>query len=149
MIGSFSMSCRYFFTSRILTTQEIPLEYKSITCLPRALPFFSPFSFSSRYLYSAYFLWVVSSLALSTFYSVHLLANKYALPLLVTLFKHSCFLCCSVPSFGVSTVSPKKSSSFNIFSILAIAFIRYLNRHQMRNNVRYKDNTNNVSVTIF
>ena len=49
-------------------------------------------------------------------------------------------------SFGVS---PKKSSSFNIFSTSAIIFIRCLNRHHMRNNIRYKGNSNNTSVIIF
>ena len=43
----------------------------------------------------------------------------------------------------------KKSSSFNMFSSSAIAFITCLNRHQIRNNVRYKGNINNTSVIIF
>ena len=54
-----------------------------------------------------------------------------------------------MPSFGVSTVSPKKSSSCNIFPTSAIMFIRCLNHHVMRNNIRYKANINNMSVIIF
>ena len=60
MIGSFSISCPDFFTALILTTWEIPLEYRLITCLPKAFPVFLPFSFSSRYLYSAYVLLMAS-----------------------------------------------------------------------------------------
>ena len=115
-----------------------------MTCLPKAFPVFSPFS-----PFSVYVLLIVLSLALSTYSCVHLLPNKYALPLLMTLFKHSRFLCCSMPSFSVSTVSRKNSSSFNIFSTSAIIFIRCLNRHQMRNNIRYKGNINSTSVIIF
>ena len=47
------------------------------------------------------------------------------------------------------TLSPKKSLWFNIFSTSAIIFIRCLNRHQMRNNIRYKGNINSTSVIIF
>ena len=54
MIGSFSIPCCNFFTYLILTIWEIPVEYRLITCLPKAFPVFSPFSFSSRCLYSAY-----------------------------------------------------------------------------------------------
>ena len=54
-----------------------------------------------------------------------------------------------MPSFGVSTISPKKSSSFNISTTSAIASIKSWNRHQMKNNIRYKGNTNNTSVIIF
>ena len=102
-----------------------------------------PFNFFTLFiqfvcLYSAYILLLVLSLALSTFSCVHLLPNKYALPLPMALFKHSRFLCCVMPYFGVSTVSPKKSSSFNMFSTSAIIFIRCLNRHGMRNNIRYQ-----------
>ena len=57
-------------------------------------------------------------------------------------FKYSCFLCCSIPSFGVSAVPAKDSTS-------AIAFIRYRNRHHMKNHIRYKCNINNTSVIIF
>ena len=149
MIKSFSIFCCYFLTSLILTTREIPVEYKLMTCLPRAFHVFSLFSFISHSLYSAYVLLIVSSLALSTFSYVHLRPNKYALPLLITLFKHSRFICCSILSFGVSTLSPKKSSLFNIFSTSAIIFIRCLNRHQMRDNIRYKGNINNTSAIIF
>ena len=120
-----------------------------MTCLPNAFAVFSAFSFSSRCLYSAYVLLIISSLALSTFSCIHLLPNKWALPLPMTLFKHSHFLCCPVPSFGVSTISPKKSSWFNIFPTSAIAFIKYRNRHHMKNNIGYKGNTNNTSVIIF
>ena len=67
----------------------------------------------------------------------------------MTLFKHSYFLYYLMLSFAVSTVSPKKSSSFNMFSTSTIAFIRCLNRHEMRNNIRYKGNINNTSVIIF
>ena len=97
-----------------------------------------------------FFCWCsVSSLALSTFVCVYLPPNKYALLLPMALYKHSHFLYWPMPSFGVSTVSPKKSSSFNMFSTSVIAFIRCLNRHQMRNNARYKGNVNNTSVIIF
>ena len=118
-------------------------------CLPKAFPVFSPLSFSSRCLYSTYVLLIVSSLALFTFSCVHLLPNKYALPLLMTLFKHSRFLCCPMPSFCVSTVSPKDSSSFHTFSTSAIIFITCRNRHQMRNNIRYKGNINSITIIIF
>ena len=47
------------------------------------------------------------------------------------------------------TLSPKKSLWFNIFSTSAIIFIRCLNRHQMRNDIRYKGNINSTSVIIF
>ena len=97
MIGSFSISSCNFLTSLILVTREILVEYKLITCLPKAFPVFSPFSFSSFCLYSAYVLLIVSSLTLSPFSRVHLLPNKYALPLLITLFSFSRFLHCSIP----------------------------------------------------
>ena len=148
MFGSFSISCCNFLTSLILTTPEIPVEYNLMTCLPKAFPIFSPFLFSSPCLYLAYVLFIVSLFALSTFSSVHLCPNKYALPLVVTLFKHSYFLFCSMPSFGVSTISPKKASSFNIFSTLAIIFIRCRNHHHTKNNIRYKGNVNNISVVV-
>ena len=108
---------------------------------------FSSFSFSSRCLYSAYVLLIVSSLALFNF--GHLLSNKYTLPLLMTLFRHSHFLCCSMPSFGVSTVSPKKSSPFSMFSTSSIAFVTCRNRHHTTNNIRYKGNSLNTFVIIF
>ena len=149
MIGSFSISYCNFLTSPILTTREIPVEYKLMTCLPKAFPVFSPFSFSSGCLYSIYVLLIVSSLALSSFSCVHLLPNKYGLPLLMTRHKHSRFLCCSMSSFGVSKVSLKKSPSFNMFSTSAIAFITCQNNHHMRNNIRYKGNISNTSVIIF
>ena len=123
MIGPFSMSCCNFLTSLILTTSEIPVEYKLMTCLPMNFPVFSAFSFSSCCLYSTCVLLMVSSLAFSSFSFVYLSPNKYSLPLPMTLFKHSRFLCRPMPSFGVSTVSPKKSSSFNMFPTSAIAFI--------------------------
>ena len=143
------MSCCNFSTSFILTTREFPVEYKLNTCLPNASPVFSPFSFSSHCLYWVYVLLIVPSLALSTFSCVHLLPNKYVLLLLMTLFKHPRFLCCSIPSFVVSTTPPKKSSSFSIFSTSAIAFITCRNRYQMRNSIRYKGNINSTSVIIF
>ena len=65
------------------------------------------------------------------------------------LLKHSRFLCYSVPSFGISTVSTKKSLSFNMFSTSAIALIKGWNCHQLKNNIRYKSNTNNTCVIIF
>ena len=147
MIGSFSISYCNFLTSLILATQEILGEYKLMSCLPKAFPVFSSFSFSSCCLYSAYVLLIVSLLALSTYSCVPLRPNKYTLPLLMTLFKHSRFLCCSMPSFGVSTLYPKKSSSFNMFSTSAIIFITGRNRHHI--NIRYKGNINNTSVIIF
>ena len=69
------------------------------------------------------------------------------LPLSMALFKHPHFLCCSMPSFGVSTTSPKNSSSFNVSPLyIAIIFITYRNRQHLKNN---KGNTNNSSVIIF
>ena len=53
-----------------------------MTCLPKAFPVFSPFSFMSRCLYSAYVLLIISLLALSTLLCVHLCPN---LPLSKTL----------------------------------------------------------------
>ena len=67
----------------------------------------------------------------------------------MTLFKHSHFLYCSMPSFGVSTISLKKPSSFNIFPTSAIAFIIYRNLHHMKNNIRYNGDTNSTSAIIF
>ena len=143
------MSWLKFLAPFILTNQEIPLEYNLMTCLPKAFAVFSPFSVISRCLYSAYVLLIISSLALSTFSYVHLCPNKCALPLSMTLFKHSRFLCCLMPSFGVSAISSKKPSSFNKFSTLAIDFITGRNIHQMKNNIRYNGNTNNTSVIVF
>ena len=65
----------------------------------------------------------------------------------MTLFKNSRFLCYSMPSFGLSTTSPK--SSFNMFPTSAIIFIKYRNGYDMKNNIRCKDNINNTSVIIF
>ena len=146
MIRSFSGFCCYFLTSLILSTEEIPVEYKLMTCLPKTFSVFSPFTFSSRYLYSAYLLLIVSSLALPTFSLIHLSPNKYVLPLSMTLFKLSRFLCCSMPSYCVSIISPKNSPLFNIFSTSAIVFTAWQSRHHMRNNVRYKGNINNTSI---
>ena len=53
------------------------------------------------------------------------------------------------PSFGVWTMSPKKSSSFNLFSTSVIIFIRCRNCHHIKNYIRYKGNINNTSVIIF
>ena len=117
-----------------------------MTCLPKALPISSPFSFSSRCLYSAYVLFMTSSLALSILSCGHLCPN---LPLSVILFKHCRFLCYSIPSFGVSATSPKNSSSFNMSPASAIAFIKCRNRHHMKSNIRYKGNIDNTSVIIF
>ena len=64
----------------------------------------------------------------------------------MTLFKHSRFLCCSIPSFGVSKTSPKNSSSFNISATSAIIFIKCRNRYHLKNNIRYKVN---ISVIMF
>ena len=52
-----------------------------------------------------------------------------------------------MPSFGLSTTSPK--SSFNMFPTSAIIFIKYRNGYDMKNNIRCKDNINNTSVIIF
>ena len=98
MIGSFSISCCNFLASLILNHREMPVDYKLITCLPKDFPVFSPFSFSSRCLYSTYILLIVSSLALSILPCVHLCPNKCTLPLSMTLFKHSRFLFCSMRS---------------------------------------------------
>ena len=143
------MSYRNFLTSLILSHREMLVKYKLIACLPKAFPVFSPFSFSSCWIYSVYFLLIVSSLALSTLSCVHLLPNKYPLPLSRTLFNSSRFLCCSIPSFVVSKISPRRSSSFYMSPAWVIAFIKGLNCHQMKNNIGYKGNTNNTSVIIF
>ena len=139
------MSCCNFLTSLILTILETPVEYKLMTCLPRAFPVFSPFSFSSRGFYSAYVLLIISFPALSTLLCVYLCPN---LPLSMILFSSSSFLCCSVPSCGVSTTTPK--SHHRLMSpTSAIIFIKRQNRHHMKNNIRYKGNTNSTSVIIF
>ena len=148
MIGSFSMSCQNFLTSLILSHLEIPVEYRLITCLPKAFPVFSRFSLSLRCFYSAYVLLKISSLALSTLPHVHLFSNKCALPLSMTLFSSSRFLCCSMLSFGVSTTSLKNSLLFNMSPKSAIIFIKCRNRYHMKNNIRYKGNFNNTSVII-
>ena len=140
------MSWCNFLTSLILTHQEIPVEYKLMTCLPKTFPVYSPFPFSLRCLYLAYVLFMTSSLALSSLTYVHLCPN---LPLSMRTFKHCRFLCCSMPSFGVSTVSLKKSSSFSMSPTLVIAFIKPRNRYQMKDNIKYNGNTNNTSVIIF
>ena len=62
---------------------------------------------------------------------------------------HSRFLCCSIPSFGVSAVSPKISLLFNIFSMSAIVFITCQNRHQMANHIRHEGDINNTFAIIF
>ena len=122
------MSWHNFLTSLILAHREIPVEHKLMTCLPKAFPLYSPFSFSSRCLYQAYVLFMTSSLALPTLPCVHLCPN---LPLFKRPFKYSRFLCCSMPSFGVSTISLKKSS-FNISSTSTLIFIKRRNRQHMK-----------------
>ena len=92
------MSCCNFLVSLILSHREMLAEYKLMTCLPKAFPVFSPFSFSSRCLYPAYVLFMASSLALSSLPCVHLCPN---LPSSMILFSSSLFLWCSMPSFGV------------------------------------------------
>ena len=141
--GSSSISCHNFLASLILKKRETPLEYKLMTCLPNAFAVFSPFSLSPGCFYAAYVLLMVSLLALSTLPCVHLYPNKCALSLSMTLFNTSRFLCCSVPSFGVSTASPKISPT------TATIFVKCRNRCHMKNNIRYKGNTNNTSVIIF
>ena len=111
-----------------------------MTCLPKGFLVFSPFSFSSCVLYSAYVLLIISSLSLSTLLCVHLCPS---LPLSEASFNSSRFLCCSMPSLGVSTTSINTSSS------LAIMFIKCRNQYQMKNNTRCKENTNNNSAIIF
>ena len=71
-----------------------------------------------------------------------------AYPCLWYSFNSSCFLCCSVASFGVSTIS-LKNSLFNMSSVSAIVFIKCWNCQHMKNNISYKGNTNNTSVIIF
>ena len=88
-----------------------------------------------------YVLLIIASVALSTLLYVHLCPN---LPLSMILFNYSRFLCCSIPSFGVSATSPKNSSSFNISPTLAIIFIKRRNRQHMKNNTRYKGTNNNI-----
>ena len=118
-IRSFSLSSFNFFTFLILATWETLVEYRLITYLPKALSVFSPYSFISRCFYAAYVLLIVLLLALSTFYVPIVfchLVNAICFCLLQK--RHSCFLCCSIPSFGLSTVSAMNSSSFNFFSDL-------------------------------
>ena len=67
----------------------------------------------------------------------------------MTLFKHSRFLCCSVPSFGVTAASPKYSSLLSMSPTSAIIFIKCRNRQHMKNNINYKGNINSTSVIIF
>ena len=122
------MSWHNFLTTLILTHQEIPVEHKLMTCLSKTFPLYSPFSFSSRCLSSAYVLFMTSSLALPTLPCVHLCPN---LPFFKRPLKYSCFLCCSMPSFGVSTISLKKSS-FNISSTSTLIFIKRRNRQHMK-----------------
>ena len=101
------------------------VEYTLITCFPKALPVFSPFSFNSHCLYSAYISLAVSLLPLSTLSCVpcFLPPSKYSFHVLITPFRHSRSLCCSTPSFSVSAVSPKISALLNTLSTFAIIFI--------------------------
>ena len=146
MIGSFSVS-----SCIILTTWEIPVENKLMACLPKTFPVFSPFSFSSRCLYSAYVLLIVFFcwLYLHFLCPFFLPPNKYALRLLTAPLKHSHFLCCLIHSFAVSTVSPKNSWLFSILSASVIIFLTCQNRHHMTNNTRCKGNINHTFVIIF
>ena len=137
MIGLFSISCRNFWASLILTTREILVKYKLITCLPKTFPVSSPFSFCSRCLYSTYFLLMVSLLALSTFYFVHLpLTNTPG---------HCLWHSLSIVVFYAVQCVPlvyqqylQKSChcltavAFIMFTTLAIAFVTCRNRHHMR-----------------
>ena len=116
----------------------MPIEYR-LLCFPKAFRFFS-FFIPLHCLYSAYALLIISSLALSTFLCVHLCPN---LPLSMTPFNSSRFLCYSVASFVVSTTSPKKPSTSTII------FIKCQNLQHMKKNIRYKGNTNNTFVIIF
>ena len=140
MIGSFSMSCCNCLTTLILYHLEMPVEYKLMTCLPKAFPVFSPFLFGSRCLYSAYVLSIISSLTLSALLCVHL----HSLTLSTAFFNSSCYLCCSIPSLGVSTTYQKTMSPTSV-----IIFIKCRNRNHMKNNIRYKGNTSNTSVIIY
>ena len=137
------MSYCDFLTSLILTIPAILVEYRLMTCLPKSFRVFSPFSFTLRCLYSDYVLLITSLLALSTILCVHL----YSLPLSMAFFNSSSFLCCSMPSFGVSTMS-LKNSLFNVL-IISHIFIKCQNRYHMKNTIRYKANINNASVIIF
>ena len=125
------------------------VEYKLMACLPNTFAVFSPFLFSSRCLYTVYILVMALSLALSTLPCVHLCPNKSSLPLSMTCFDSSHFLCWSMPSFGVLTTSPKNSLSFNMSPTSGIIFIKCRNRYHMKNNIRYTGNINNTSVIIF
>ena len=147
MIRSLSMSRPKLLTSPILSHQEMPVKCRLMACFPNAFAVLSPFSFSSGCLYSAYVLLMVLLLALSTLSCVHLFLNQCALPLSRTLFNSSRFLCCSIPTFGVSTTSPKNSSLFNMSPTSAIIFIIRQNHHHMKSSTRYL--FNNTSVIIF
>lgn len=54
MIGIFLIASCDFFIFLIIITWEVPVEYKLITCLSKALHFFSILLFISCCLYSAY-----------------------------------------------------------------------------------------------
>ena len=69
--------------------------------------------------------------------------------MLMMFFKHSRFLRRSMLSFGVSTMSPKNSLSFNMSPKSAIIFIKCWSCHHMKNSIRYKGKINNTSVIIF
>lgn len=111
LIERFSISWYNFFASLILTTREIPLKYRLITYLSKIFPVFSPFIFR---------ICIIDSLVNT----------------LVFCYVNSCFLCFSTPSFDVSTLSAKNSSTFNIF------FILYWKRNHMANNMSHKCNIN-------
>lgn len=63
MIRIFLIFCCTLFTSLILTTWEIPVQYRPATCFPRVFPI--PFSFTSLSLYSTHALLMTILLALS------------------------------------------------------------------------------------
>ena len=154
MIGSVLMSCCDLCTSLILTTWDKPVKCIVIAGLSKVFPVFSPFSFNSCCLYSTYALSMVLLLALSTFSCVYcfLLSNKYTSPLSIKPFKHPHFFCSTIPSWSVSTVSAKNSSSSSLFSTSGIMFSTYRKHRRKRTNMTYKNNlnaTNDTSVIIF
>ena len=113
--------------------------------MPRSFPIFSSVSFSSRCLYSAYALLIVSFLAL--YFVFYLLINTLLFclshpppftPITLPFTQLYRFLCSSTPSLSVSTVSGKYSSCLNTFPAFDIIFISNQNQQHMWKNMLCK-----------
>ena len=109
------------------------VEYKLITCLPKAFPFITSFSFSSRSTFSCahWFLPPVICLCLLRYLNILVSSTD----------QHPCLV--------YQQYLQKKSSLFQTFLTLAIAFIKCLNCYHMRNNARYNGNINSTSIISF